>query len=845
MKTKFSESKVFIILLIGLFLIVLIPLVNAEEFGYNYLDGELNVAQAINYTLVSVNDSDLWGGNAWSDTRWLNIDGGNANQDISIGIYDFTANDGYFDEINTTHLRGNLGGAIDMAGDPWTLSEVDFKIVKDLQVDGDIHSIGTGSWFNQTLLISGDHPVSTNSDATLVIGSEVNYISCINLTEGGNLGFQICYDGTGGGELVIKNMNGGTEYMTIDRDSGGMVFHNETEFVNITVTNITTTIIDTSGISGRTAGLFDLRGDPWILSGANLEVIGNVTASNFFGTFTGNSSIWSRAGTKIFPTNTGDEISGDMYYDIIIDASGNGDYTDIATATATEPAYTTFFIKDGTYTLTGHISLKEGQQLIGESKMGTILDQDETAYSIYPANRNVLKRFSLINGRSGGGQIYLVGDSNCILEELYIDSGVAYTSVPNYGSAIKMTSSSFDNYINNVELIGWHYGVEISSGCNRNKISNSYASGCQYGFRMRSANYTMLSNLMSIDNVNGIYCRESSYGVFSNIVVDVTGYGIYFYQHGNSEFNVITNYAGSAGTALFAPGTAQNNIFIGVNFASNSLAIGGDSNVFSGCAFDDITTSATADGTVLSGNSFATLIDGGTNTITSGNFFTNPTNILNQIGSVGIGTTNPQNLFNVGGDGNFTENLYVGENITLGQKITFAFGETIDNIVDGWVRITGGLKVVGHFNQTSGNATFNGYYGGMYFHDDAGVAVSWNDTYQIVPFVNATNLNGFDWIDNNKLMNTNGNGLYQVIWRVVGTGTNNHIYHGIIFVNEVEQENTLGYSIGQASNEFQFGSHGFIYLNTYDNVTLRGKDVGDTTNAEAIFANVNLVRVGN
>jgi len=45
-----------------------------------------------------------------------------------------------------------------------------------------------------------------------------------------------------------------------------------------------------------------------------------------------------------------------------------------------------------------------------------------------------------------------------------------------------MTSSSFDNYINNVELIGWHYGVEISSGCNRNKISNSYASGCQYGF---------------------------------------------------------------------------------------------------------------------------------------------------------------------------------------------------------------------------------------------------------------------------------------------------------------------------------------------------------------------------
>jgi hypothetical protein len=32
-------------------------------------------------------------------------------------------------------------------------------------------------------------------------------------------------------------------------------------------------------------------------------------------------------------------------------------------------------------------------------------------------------------------------------------------------------------------------------------------------------------------------------------------------------------------------------------------------------------------------------------------------------------------------------------NLTLGQKITFAFGEIIDNMVDGWIRITGGLNV--------------------------------------------------------------------------------------------------------------------------------------------------------
>ena len=32
-------------------------------------------------------------------------------------------------------------------------------------------------------------------------------------------------------------------------------------------------------------------------------------------------------------------------------------------------------------------------------------------------------------------------------------------------------------------------------------------------------------------------------------------------------------------------------------------------------------------------------------------------------------------------------------NLTLGQKITFALGEIIDNIVNGWIKITGGLNV--------------------------------------------------------------------------------------------------------------------------------------------------------
>jgi hypothetical protein len=50
-----------------------------------------------------------------------------------------------------------------------------------------------------------------------------------------------------------------------------------------------------------------------------------------------------------------------------------------------------------------------------------------------------------------------------------------------------------------------------------------------------------------------------------------------------------------------------------------------------------------------------------------------------------IKTTYPQNV-------NFTGNL------TLGDKITFRLGEIIDNIVDGWIKLTGNVNVEGNMN---------------------------------------------------------------------------------------------------------------------------------------------------
>ncbi len=65
---------------------------------------------------------------------------------------------------------------------------------------------------------------------------------------------------------------------------------------------------------------------------------------------------------------------------------------------------------------------------------------------------------------------------------------------------------------------------------------------------------------------------------------------------------------------------------------------------------------------------------------------------------------NPANIYTVNWL-NVTTNQYVIGNITLGQKITFALGEILDNIIDGFLKITGSLSVnnVMNVSGTSGN----------------------------------------------------------------------------------------------------------------------------------------------
>ncbi|MFW6173718.1 MAG: hypothetical protein ACOC5T_08240, partial [Elusimicrobiota bacterium] len=80
----------YIKILIGIvFLIFLVGFVTAENFGYNYLEGDLDIKSAINYSTVNVNDSNYLGGYDSSEF-WLNDGSSTATGDWDLGSHSIT-----------------------------------------------------------------------------------------------------------------------------------------------------------------------------------------------------------------------------------------------------------------------------------------------------------------------------------------------------------------------------------------------------------------------------------------------------------------------------------------------------------------------------------------------------------------------------------------------------------------------------------------------------------------------------------------------------------------------------------------------------------------------------------
>lgn len=147
--------------------------------------------------------------------------------------------------------------------------------------------------------------------------------------------------------------------------------------------------------------------------------------------------------------------------------------------------------------------------------------------------------------------------------------------------------------------------------------------------------------------------------------------------------------------------------------------------------------------------------------------------------------------------------------------------------------------------QTNGNASLNTYGGGMWMHNDSGLAGTFNTSYQRIYFDTADNVNGFKFYNSSLELLTDG-GMYRTQWKAEGVGKNNHIYHAYIYVNELQMNNTIGHTIGTAGEDIHMEGFGYVRLTAGDNVTLRIADIsaggGDGFQKDA---NVNLMKAWN
>ena len=205
-------------------------------------------------------------------------------------------------------------------------------------------------------------------------------------------------------------------------------------------------------------------------------------------------------------------------------------------------------------------------------------------------------------------------------------------------------------------------------------------------------------------------------------------------------------------------------------------------------------------------------------------------------------------------------------NLTLMDKITFRFLEVIDNLVDGWITITGNLQVNGDTNMTGnlnvsghvdvgGNFTGNYYYGEMWMHNESGYVTTpiasslvW---YNLTGFNDSTRetgqtLNGFTYDNAAEHLTALVAGKYKAIFSVSkGNAGNNQEYQFAVAINDVIQNNTVIHrKLGTGGDVGDTAVGGFIDIVVNDNIHLMTLNKDGTADIQTHAMNLNLVRIG-
>ena len=281
------DKRIFVVFILGLFVIGFVSATSVGVSESEFTEGKVVYTSP---TIYFVNSTAYVNASEW----WITNEGNLDNvADLLLSMFSLTWIDTDIDMVNNGLL--NVG-----------------------DIDGD----GIGSYFNSTLLIDGD---MAGGNATLVIEADSSHFACINMTEGNNIGMQICYDGAGANRaFVISNLLDGNEYFWIDRTTGLIHFNNDTVAVSLITETINST--DWSNASSALNGTFvPYTGavDNVDFGIYNITTTGNFTADYGFFNYLG--SVISRI-TKIFASAL--DVDGDVNITGFLNVSKNITTTD-------------------------------------------------------------------------------------------------------------------------------------------------------------------------------------------------------------------------------------------------------------------------------------------------------------------------------------------------------------------------------------------------------------------------------------------------------------------------------------------------------------------------------------
>ena len=215
--------------------------------------------------------------------------------------------------------------------------------------------------------------------------------------------------------------------------------------------------------------------------------------------------------------------------------------------------------------------------------------------------------------------------------------------------------------------------------------------------------------------------------------------------------------------------------------------------------------------------------------------------IIGLVFLVGLGLTS----------GSLYENYLEGRWITSARdyntSVMIGADDCYTSIYDDTINFTCGGAIVGDLIVEN----LDGYYAEItyYNYTNTNVVFAVAETYYKFFFTENIS-NGFTannmTFRGESSITCNKEGKYFIAYTTVGYGVNNHEYHSVVFVNEVEKIKCESFEKMSATGDYlSMNANCIISLNVNDIVSLRIADYTSPSTGIYNIGNLNLIRVGN